>query len=99
MRRSIPSLNVIDQVDLLSNPYGLLLIGADFACAGLAIVHWEKPDRRRILGCLQIYSSLCRDPYFHFYTTGSLRARRVNQDPRQYIAERPGPDPEKKYGF
>ena len=46
MRRSIPSLNVIGQVDLLNNPDCLLLIGAHFVCVGLDIVHWEKPDRR-----------------------------------------------------
>lgn len=47
MRRSIPGLNIIGQVDLLNNPHSLLLIGADFVCAGLGIVHWVKRERRR----------------------------------------------------
>lgn len=96
MRRSIPSLNVISQVDLLqvSNPDFLLAV--NFACVGLAVVHWEKPNRktRRILGHLQIYSSgLCRDSYFHHLQRVFTRL----PGPQEIVlAKRPGTDPDRK---
>ena len=98
MRRNIPSLNVISQVDLLqvSNPDFLLAV--DFACVGLAVVHWEKPNRktrRILLGHLQIYSSgLCRDSYFHHL----LRVFTRLPGPQEIVlvAKRPGTDPDRK---